>query len=130
VTTKIDAAGLLPNEEAGLVMMGIYSYLANENRKGFRLEHYFVRMLKEMKRRKSRGDLTDGQLYLRVVGPVWSVVSVIAGQSRFSEIGKPFKAREGRWIGAKVGLFAVSFAQAETRGYADFDWFRFGPYVR
>jgi hypothetical protein len=29
VTTKIDATGLLPDEEAGLVMMGMdYSYLA------------------------------------------------------------------------------------------------------
>ena len=44
---------------------------------------------------------------------------------QFTDLGEPFKAREGRWIGAKVGVFAASFTQATQRGYADFDWFRF-----
>jgi hypothetical protein len=67
-----------------------------------------------MKRRKSPDDQTDGQLYLRItVGRRGVSFSYSKDGSRFTEIGEPFKAREGRWIGAKVGLFAVSFAQAE-----------------
>ena len=44
----------------------------------------------------------------------------------FRAIGLRFKARAGRWIGAKVGLFCVG-AGPRTGGHADFDWFRFEP---
>jgi beta-xylosidase len=43
----------------------------------------------------------------------------------FHPIGLPFTARAGRWIGAKVGLFALKTTQTNDSGYADFDWFRF-----
>jgi hypothetical protein len=33
-------------------------------------------------------------------------------------------AREGKWVGAKVGLFAIAAHAGERRGYADVDWFR------
>jgi hypothetical protein len=36
----------------------------------------------------------------------------------------PLLARPGRWIGAKVGLFAVRSGPTSENGYADFDWFR------
>ncbi|MEH6405878.1 MAG: glycoside hydrolase 43 family protein [Leeuwenhoekiella sp.] len=42
----------------------------------------------------------------------------------FKVIGKPFKAKPGKWVGAKVGLFSVSIPEAKRGGYADFDWFR------
>jgi beta-xylosidase len=35
-----------------------------------------------------------------------------------------FTALPGRWIGAKVGLFASGALPTNDRGYADFDWFR------
>ena len=44
--------------------------------------------------------------------------------NRFESLGKELKAKPGKWIGAKVGLFAVSDMDAEPGGYADFDWFR------
>ena len=47
----------------------------------------------------------------------------IDGRS-FTPLGKPFKARPGRWIGAKVGLFAVAAGSNSEMGYADYDWFR------
>jgi hypothetical protein len=43
----------------------------------------------------------------------------------FTTIGEKFLARQGRWIGAKVGIFAVGTGTARESGYADFDWFRF-----
>ena len=42
---------------------------------------------------------------------------------RFKKIGKPFKAKPGKWIGAKVGLFSISSQEATRGGYADIDWF-------
>jgi hypothetical protein len=40
-------------------------------------------------------------------------------------VGEPFKPREGRWIGAKVGLFFTRPADFNDGGTADVDWFRF-----
>jgi len=43
---------------------------------------------------------------------------------RFTPIGAPFMAREGKWVGAKVGLFAVAPRGAGRPGSVDVDWFR------
>ena len=42
----------------------------------------------------------------------------------FTPIGKPFKAKEGKWIGAKVGLFAVTSGKTNDGGWMDVDWVR------
>ncbi|MGD0037289.1 MAG: glycoside hydrolase, partial [Bacteroidota bacterium] len=42
----------------------------------------------------------------------------------FTYVGTEFTAREGRWIGAKVGLFAVRPPQSVSGGFADYYWFR------
>ena len=46
---------------------------------------------------------------------------------KFIEVYEAFTAEVGRWIGAKVGLFCTRTTQINDAGYADFDWFRFGP---
>lgn len=44
---------------------------------------------------------------------------------RFTPVGgDPFQAREGRWVGAKTGLFCVSNGSTADRGWIDVDWFR------
>ena len=43
--------------------------------------------------------------------------------SYFIPIGKEFRAVEGKWVGAKVGLFATTIPGRESRGYADFNFF-------
>jgi beta-xylosidase len=43
----------------------------------------------------------------------------------FQPIGDTFQAVEGRWIGAKIGVFATGVMEAGEAGYGDFDWFRF-----
>ena len=42
----------------------------------------------------------------------------------FKKLGAPFKARVGKWIGAKVGLFSISTPEASRGGYADVEYFR------
>jgi beta-xylosidase len=42
----------------------------------------------------------------------------------FTTLSAPFTARKGKWIGAKVGLFATRTAKVNESGYADIDWFR------
>lgn len=46
----------------------------------------------------------------------------------FSPLGTTFQAREGKWIGAKVGTFCTRPAiKANDGGWADVDWFRITP---
>lgn len=42
---------------------------------------------------------------------------------KFTEVGTLFKARQGKWIGAKVGMFSVT-PHGKERGWVDVDWFR------
>jgi hypothetical protein len=43
---------------------------------------------------------------------------------QFITLGPAVAARKGKWIGARVGLFAQSTATKYEYGFADFDWFR------
>lgn len=42
---------------------------------------------------------------------------------KFIECGQPFQARQGHWIGARVGFFSVQ-PKGPNRGWMDIDWFR------
>jgi beta-xylosidase len=46
-------------------------------------------------------------------------------ETSFQPIGEPFTAKQGVWIGAKIGLFCITPYIDRSSGYADFDWFRF-----
>jgi beta-xylosidase-like protein len=76
--------------------------------------------------KRRQRELSGATMFLRV-----RITNGAVCQFSFSEDGKTFlaagdlfKAREGRWVGAKVGLFATAQAGETKRGYADFDWFR------
>ena len=58
-------------------------------------------------------------------GRVQFAYATSGANSGFEPVGAPFQARQGRWIGAKVGLFAVRSAEAAAKtGHCDFDYFR------
>ena len=64
------------------------------------------------------------EIYLRVkvtVGGKCRFAYSLDGK-KFSAIPHTFQARQGKWIGAKVGLFSVAPYGAE-RGWLDVDWF-------
>lgn len=51
--------------------------------------------------------------------------SYSADGKKFRNIGKPFQAKEGKWIGAKVGTFCTRPAiVTNDGGWSDVDWFR------
>ncbi len=43
---------------------------------------------------------------------------------KFTPCGEPFTMRQGKWIGAKIGLCAAEPAGKKVRGWVDVDWFR------
>lgn len=50
------------------------------------------------------------------------VFSYSTDGKRFRDVARTFKAKEGKWIGAKMGLVSVCKSQ-KTRSWLDCDWF-------
>lgn len=127
----VDVQAMQSGETAGLVIMGMdYAYVGIEkSAEGLRL---IRRTCLNAERGTPESD--DAQLSLDGDGPVELRVAVSdGGKCQFSgrsgaepwrDLGDAFTAREGKWIGAKVGLFC--HGTAETAGSADFDRFTVG----
>lgn len=129
-TTKLDAAHLMEGEKAGLIMMGMdYAALTVSPSGGGVEINYAVcedAFGGKVEKTEQSAELKDADVWLRVEMEA-------GGKCRFSysedgkeykNIGEPFQAVEGRWIGAKVGIFAHRDSETGLGGYADYDWFR------
>ena len=66
----------------------------------------------------------EREIYIRVrVGKeAYCRFSYSLDGKKFTEAGTLFKARQGKWIGAKVGMFSVT-SHGKERGWVDVDWF-------
>lgn len=67
----------------------------------------------------------EREIYIRVHVDKWAYCrfSYSLDGKKFTEAGTLFKARQGKWIGAKVGMFSVT-PHGKERGWVDVDWFR------
>jgi beta-xylosidase len=133
-TTKLSFVPKAEGEKAGLVMMGLdYAYLAATYRGG-QLELAQTICLKADKGGPETASapvaIPSGQpLYLRVAvrpGARCQFSYSLDGR-QFTPLGAEFPAREGKWVGAKMGVFCLSPGAAATAGYADVDWWRVAP---
>ncbi|MHA6249323.1 glycoside hydrolase family 43 protein [Pontibacter sp. CAU 1760] len=123
----------LQNERTGLLVMGEdYAALSLVSRKdGLYVAYTSVNGAHKGTPEKEAllGKLKGNEVYFRVT------VDKVAGcQFSYSENGSDFKpaghtftAVPGRWIGAKVGIFATRQDKINDAGYADYDWFRITP---
>lgn len=130
-TTKFKFYPKENGEKTGLVMMGEdYAYLAlefsgNKNYVTFQTCMDARTGGKEIQQEKI--EVEHNELYFRLTvseGGICQFAFSSNGQE-FQNIGKPFIARAGRWIGAKVGIFALKEQNSNDSGHADYDWFRF-----
>jgi beta-xylosidase len=132
-TTKLEFTANNDSETMGLIVMGLdYSYLALK-REG---EQLFL--LKANCKDAEKGGTEQEELRVPVEnGLIYFRVSVKEGGkcqfaystdgSDFQDFGALFTAREGKWIGAKVGLFSTRDEHKNDGGYTDVDWFRITP---
>lgn len=130
VTTKITFTPRAENEKTGLIVMGLdYASLSIAQKAG---KLYLSQTIcKDADRHTaeiegSSVEVKTNTIYLRVAVTQGAVCSFgfSTDGTKFTAIGEQFTARQGRWIGAKVGLFAVGGGQSREMGYADVDWFR------
>lgn len=130
-TARLDVGSLAVGERTGLLMMGRdYAYLAVERTpSGYRVVQVSCPNAREGGKENERGaaPFTGSSLLLRVTVDPGAVCrfSYSRDGKDFAPLGEPFTAREGHWIGAKVGLFAQAESGARKTGHVDVDWFRF-----
>ncbi len=123
----MDYAGLiLENTEKGLVLSQI---VCNKADRG------------ESEQVNATTPLTDNTVYLKVqfrsdgkkIGTsegghdllVMCDFSYSLDGKKFTKFGQPFQAKEGKWIGAKIGTFCTRPPiVTNDGGWADIDWFR------
>lgn len=130
-TAKVNFEPRFEGEKFGLIVMGIdYSY-AGVSFKGGKL---YVAQAGAKDADKGLAEtenvpyqLNDRNFFLRVKVEKGAMCqfSFSTDNVKFTNLGVPFKAREGRWIGAKIGFFFSRPGVYNDAGSADIDWFRF-----
>ncbi|MGE0079281.1 MAG: glycoside hydrolase 43 family protein [Bacteroidales bacterium] len=129
-STKLTFAPKNDGEETGLIVNGIdYSRLAIQYINSKLILKQFTCKNAPKGNSEVCNDSTlieTSTIYLKVkiVYPgICKFFYSITGKD-YIQIGEPFTAKEGTWIGAKVGLFCIRKSFINDGGYADFDWFR------
>jgi beta-xylosidase len=131
VTTKMNFSKLAVGEKTGLIVFGMdYSYLAIEKTvSGYRLINVSCKNANNSVTESLAGNIgyASDSIILKVKVDKGAICqfSYSSDGKEFRDIGEPFTAREGRWVGAKLGLFCISKNALHKSGYVDFDWFRF-----
>jgi beta-xylosidase len=136
VTTRLDGRGLDQSSvgaNAGLAVFGYdYAWIGlTRTAAGLRVEHVINHQADKQGTESVVANgpvLTSSAVVLRVVVDAAAQCQFAFSEDgvTFTELGGKFHASVGRWVGAKVGLFARSapILGAPEFGHADFDWFR------
>lgn len=112
-----------------LVMGGDYSYIAVK-KTNKRLE-IFQSVCQNARDKTLENTIESASLninifYIRVVvnqDAIYNFEYSTSGYD-FNKLRKSFNAKQGKWIGAKVGLFCIRKVKTNDSEYADIDWFR------
>ncbi len=141
-TTKLTFHPYKKGERAGLVVMGVdYATLSVENTdSGLVLNYTTCKNAPNQTPETVQASipLKDSTIYLRVelkqtkalnkeniLQPKANCTfSYSTDGKKFIPFDAGFAAWEGKWIGAKVGIFCQRPKPLNDAGYADFDWFR------
>lgn len=131
VTTKISFEGRQDNERAGLLIMGRdYSALQLKQEKGKLYLSQITCLHADEGGKEVAGKpilLEDNTVYLRITVKQGGICtfSFSNDNSSFENIGMKFTAKEGKWIGTKLGFFALSDEKTNDAGSLKIDWIRF-----
>ncbi|NQU85171.1 MAG: glycosyl hydrolase 43 family protein [Mariniphaga sp.] len=129
-TTKFTFNARTDNEETGLLIMGEdYQYISLKRQN----EKLHLRVIQCNKARTGgteqilySEELDVNKVYFRVKvekGALCSF-SYSTNGKEFQTVSTGFEAKPGRWIGAKIGLFALREGITNDSGTVNIDWFR------
>ncbi|HEX8197254.1 MAG TPA: glycoside hydrolase 43 family protein [Pyrinomonadaceae bacterium] len=129
-TAKVTLTPRFEGEKFGLVVMGLdYAHLSVTNKHGKLFVSQAVAKDADKGTKETETapiELKEKTFYLRVKveNDAMCRFSYSADGKFFTPDGNVFKAREGKWIGAKMGLFFIRNGKFNDAGSAEIDWFR------
>ncbi|MFT2011383.1 glycoside hydrolase 43 family protein [Pontibacter sp. 13R65] len=123
----------LQNERTGLIVMGdSYGHISLVSKS----DGIYLAYTSGQKAEKGTpdteellGKLNGNEVYFRVKVDKGGKCQFSYSEdgAQFKNAGTPLTAMPGKWIGAKVGVFAVRQDKINDSGFADYDWFRITP---
>lgn len=144
-TVKLSAVLLNEGDKTGLISMGWdYAYIALvKSKDGYLLEYntcvnaeqkttenkvdsLVLRDIKVNQKYNYQTPIPSAEIFLRLniaQGGV-STFSYSLDGKKFHSLGDEFTVRQGKWIGAKMGMFILNQNTGTTRSWVDADWFR------
>ena len=130
-TTKLTFTPHFDNEEAGLVIMGLdYCFLRLKQING----KLFLSQIicedsdtKQLEKEIETLEINNNLIFLKVKVTENGNCTFYYSQdgTNFSSIGISFKAKEGKWIGAKLGFVSLRDGFTNDAGNIKMDWIRF-----
>ncbi|OJV87605.1 MAG: glycoside hydrolase [Bacteroidia bacterium 44-10] len=144
-TAKLSAVLMNEGDKIGLIMMGWnYAYISlGKTKEGYAIEYatcndaeqktpeqtVSVTELKKIKINEKynyKTPIPDAEIWLQVKvadGGICIFAYSLDGR-HFQSFPETFKARQGKWIGTKTGLFIMNRDERSSRSWVDVDWFR------
>ncbi len=129
-TVKMDVSHLNDGEESGLIVFGLDYASVIVKKVG---DHYIIEQRVCMKADQNQPEKVNAKeetqssnLWLRLKLQKGGKVNYFYSTDgeKFTGIGESFTAREGKWVGAKTGLYAKRSGIIGLGGYSLIDWFR------
>lgn len=120
----------LEDEKTGLIIMGMsYANIALKSKKdGVYIVYTTCKNAEKGATEKEQilTKLNGKEVFFRVIVTEGAKCqfSYSTDGADFIKVNDVFEAEQGKWIGAKVGLFCVRTEQTNDSGYSDFDYFR------
>jgi beta-xylosidase len=129
-TAKMTFNARFDEEQTGLLIMGLdYSYLKVKQSKGSLYISQVVCKNADKKGTETESDTTklkNNSFYLQVKVSTGGICDFMYSDDgvNFKSIGSSFTAREGKWIGTKIGFLALRNGIINDSGNVLIDWFR------
>lgn len=144
-TTKLSAVLLNEGDKTGLIMMGWdYAYIALvKTNNGYELEYVTcidaeqgsteqrisavaLDKIKVNQKLNYTTPIPDAAIYLRMQVAEGGICtfSYSTDGHEFIELPQLFQAKQGKWIGAKMGLFILNKSEGSARSWVDAEWFK------
>lgn len=141
VTAKVELEARQIEDECGLILTGqSYNYITLVRRSdGYFLEYRqgYLADTGSKENRIQSVKIEAKEVYLRAniqqtllqdTNVIGQFSYSIDGET-FKEIGEVFYPVPGKWVGAKIGIFATNLKTENSKGYADFDWIKFDKLI-
>ncbi|WP_441764311.1 glycoside hydrolase family 43 protein [Flavobacterium sp. W22_SRS_FK3] len=129
-TTKITFNSRFDGEYTGLLIMGLdYSFLClkQEDGKLFLSQKTALKSDKKgIESESKKITVKENTIYLQVKVKAGGICNFLYSEDgqKFNPVGESFTAREGKWIGAKIGFLALREGIINDAGNVAIDWFR------